>query len=120
MAGKNRNNFCGSPAHSVSRRSFLGGTLAGAAAITADMTQLDLFKQAESIETSSRVYEFGSISGAGDELRSVFAAIGKLSGPEIKVGQTENELTVKATGAQHAVIAAVIDAMKAAANQDPH
>lgn len=45
MAGKKRNNFCGSPAHSVSRRAFLGGALAGTAALTADMTQLDLFQQ---------------------------------------------------------------------------
>ena len=82
--------------------------------------QLDLFNRAEAIERTSRTYEFGSISGAGKELRAALAAIAKLSGPKITVRQTESELTVNATKEQHAVVAAVIDAMKAAASLDPH
>src|SRR6516225_3464532 len=34
--------FCGSPDHAISRRGFLGGTLAAGAGIFADMTQLDI------------------------------------------------------------------------------
>lgn len=43
MSGKNW--FCGSPEHAVSRRSFMGGAMAGAAALTAaDMTVLDVLQ----------------------------------------------------------------------------
>ncbi len=36
--------FCGSPAHAVNRRSFLGAAAAGAAALSADMTLLNVLK----------------------------------------------------------------------------
>ena len=39
------NRFCGSSAHAVSRRGFLGGTLAAGAAAFADMTQLEVFSK---------------------------------------------------------------------------
>jgi len=45
MSDKTRQQFCGSSAHPVSRRKFLGGALtAGAATVAADMTVLDAFK----------------------------------------------------------------------------
>ncbi len=44
MARNTRSWFCGSPEHPLSRRSFLGGTLAGSAALAAGMTQLDVLK----------------------------------------------------------------------------
>src|SRR5713101_3611336 len=39
---KPRNFFCGSADHALSRRGFFGAMAAGAAAIAADMTQLDV------------------------------------------------------------------------------
>jgi hypothetical protein len=42
MAGHRRDRFCGSPDHAVSRRGFLGMAAAGATALAADMTQLDV------------------------------------------------------------------------------
>jgi hypothetical protein len=45
MSSTRRLSFCGSPVHSLNRRSFLGGLAAGAAAFAADMTALDALKQ---------------------------------------------------------------------------
>ena len=45
MAEKGRNSFCGSPAHALDRRRFLGTMAAGAAAFAADMTVLDLLRE---------------------------------------------------------------------------
>jgi hypothetical protein len=42
-----RNFFCGSPEHGVSRRAFLGGTLAAGASAFADMTRLDALANPE-------------------------------------------------------------------------
>src|SRR5712691_8215085 len=42
MAGKLRHNFCGSPEHAMHRRTFLGTMAAGAAAVAADMTGLNV------------------------------------------------------------------------------
>ena len=40
-----RRTFCGSPDHALDRRRFLGTMAAGAAALAADMTVLDVLKQ---------------------------------------------------------------------------
>jgi hypothetical protein len=45
MAETGRNSFCGSPAHALDRRRFLGTMAAGAAAFAADMTALDVLKE---------------------------------------------------------------------------
>ena len=46
MGSRKQRNFCGSTEHAVSRRGFLGGAMAGAAAFTtADMTCLDLLQE---------------------------------------------------------------------------
>ena len=45
MAGRRRDNFCGSPDHAVDRRRFLGAMAAGAAAFSAEMSGLDVFRQ---------------------------------------------------------------------------
>jgi hypothetical protein len=45
MAEHRHSNFCGSPAHALDRRRFLGTMAAGAAAVAADMTVLDVLKQ---------------------------------------------------------------------------
>jgi hypothetical protein len=45
MAGRGRDSFCGSPAHALDRRRFLGTLAAGAAAFAADMTALDVLKE---------------------------------------------------------------------------
>ncbi|AGA31094.1 DUF1501 domain-containing protein [Singulisphaera acidiphila] len=45
MASDRRVNFCGSPAHALDRRRFLGTAAAGAAAFAADMTVLDVLKE---------------------------------------------------------------------------
>src|SRR5882672_2867526 len=45
MASDRRINFCGSPAHAMDRRRFLGTAAAGAAAFAADMTVLDVLKE---------------------------------------------------------------------------
>ncbi|MFM8275358.1 MAG: DUF1501 domain-containing protein [Gemmata sp.] len=42
-----RNSFCGSAAHAMDRRAFLGGALAAGAAVAADMTQLNALAAAE-------------------------------------------------------------------------
>ena len=39
-----RDTFCGSPEHALDRRRFLGAMAAGAAALAADMTALDVLK----------------------------------------------------------------------------
>ena len=44
MAETRRQTFCGSPEHAVDRRGFLGTLAAGAAALAADMTALDVLK----------------------------------------------------------------------------
>jgi hypothetical protein len=44
MADTRRRNFCGSPEHAIDRRGFLGSLAAGAAALAADMTALDVLK----------------------------------------------------------------------------
>src|SRR5947209_4171938 len=44
MAEKRRPFFCGSPEHAIDRRGFLGTVAAGAAALAADMTALDVLK----------------------------------------------------------------------------
>jgi len=44
MAETRRRTFCGSPEHAVDRRGFLGSLAAGAAALAADMTALDVLK----------------------------------------------------------------------------
>ena len=44
MAETRQSSFCGSPAHSLDRRRFLGSIAAGAAAFAADMTALDVLK----------------------------------------------------------------------------
>jgi hypothetical protein len=45
MTDDRRGNFCGSPAHVLDRRGFLGALAAGAAGIAADMTALNVLKQ---------------------------------------------------------------------------
>ena len=45
MPRRARPAFCGSPDHPVSRRGFLGGAIAGASALAANMTALDVLKQ---------------------------------------------------------------------------
>ena len=45
MTESRRNNFCGSPAHAIDRRGFLGTVAAGAAAIAADMTVLNVLRE---------------------------------------------------------------------------
>jgi hypothetical protein len=45
MSSDRRANFCGSPAHAMDRRRFLGAAAAGAAAFAADMTVLDVLKE---------------------------------------------------------------------------
>src|SRR5258707_15506643 len=45
MAGTQRNSFCGSPVHALSRRGFLGAMAAGTAAFAADMTRLDVLAE---------------------------------------------------------------------------
>jgi hypothetical protein len=45
MSKMQRLTFCGSPEHSVSRRRFLGSLAAGATALAADMTVLDLLQE---------------------------------------------------------------------------
>ncbi len=45
MAGRRRDNFCGSPDHAVDRRRFLGAMAAGASAFAAEMSGLDVFRQ---------------------------------------------------------------------------
>ena len=40
---RNRNSFCGSPAHSLSRRGFLGTAAAGATALATDIAGVNLF-----------------------------------------------------------------------------
>src|SRR3954451_18451905 len=45
MAETGRNSFCGSPAHALDRRRFLGTMAMGAAAFAADMTALDVLKE---------------------------------------------------------------------------
>src|ERR1700679_3865985 len=45
MAENRKSSFCGSPAHALDRRRFLGTMAAGAAAVAADMTVLDVLKQ---------------------------------------------------------------------------
>ena len=42
MIQTRRSSFCGSPAHALNRRGFLGSMAAGAAAFAADMTSLDV------------------------------------------------------------------------------
>jgi hypothetical protein len=42
MAETRRSSFCGSPEHALNRRGFLGSLAAGAAAVAADMTGLDI------------------------------------------------------------------------------
>ncbi len=44
MSHTRRHTFCGSPEHALNRRGFFGTMAAGAAAIAADMTLLDVFK----------------------------------------------------------------------------
>src|SRR3954451_126501 len=44
MTGRRHDSFCGSPAHTLDRRRFLGTMAAGAAAFGADMTALDALK----------------------------------------------------------------------------
>ena len=44
MSETRRQSFCGSPEHSLNRRGFLGSLAAGAAALAADMTVLDVLK----------------------------------------------------------------------------
>jgi hypothetical protein len=44
MTASRRHSFCGSPAHALSRRGFLGSVAAGAGAFAADMTVLDVLK----------------------------------------------------------------------------
>jgi hypothetical protein len=45
MAEKRHDRFCGSPAHALDRRRFLGTLGAGAVALAADMTALDILKE---------------------------------------------------------------------------
>jgi hypothetical protein len=45
MSNKRMSTFCGSPEHAFDRRRFLGAMAAGAAAVAADMTVLDVLKQ---------------------------------------------------------------------------
>jgi hypothetical protein len=45
MAERRRDSFCGSPAHALDRRRFLGTIGASAAALAADMTVLDILKE---------------------------------------------------------------------------
>jgi hypothetical protein len=45
MTMAHRRAFCGSPEHAISRRGFLGGAAAGATALAANMTTLDVLKQ---------------------------------------------------------------------------
>jgi Protein of unknown function (DUF1501) len=45
MANDRRRNFCGSPAHALDRRGFLGAVAAGASAFAADMTALSVLKE---------------------------------------------------------------------------
>jgi hypothetical protein len=45
MAERRRDSFCGSPAHALDRRRFLGTIGASAAALAADMTALDILKE---------------------------------------------------------------------------
>lgn len=82
--------------------------------------QLALLDRDDEGARSEKTFEIGKISGATDELRTVLTAISKLQGPKIDAKHAEDDLTVKATGEQHAVVAAVIEAMKAAASRDPH
>src|SRR5580704_6309970 len=44
MAGRQSDNFCGSPEHALGRRQFLGAMAAGAAAFAADMSGLNVLK----------------------------------------------------------------------------
>ena len=45
MAGRRRENYCGSPDHAIGRRGFLGAMATGAAAFAAGLTGLDVLKQ---------------------------------------------------------------------------
>jgi uncharacterized protein (DUF1501 family) len=45
MASTQRNTFCGSPVHALTRRGFLGAAAATAAAFAADMTRLDVLAE---------------------------------------------------------------------------
>src|SRR5262245_15619066 len=45
MAERPRDSFCGSPAHALDRRRFLGAVGASAVALAADMTALDVLKE---------------------------------------------------------------------------
>ena len=79
--------------------------------------QLALLDRGAAVDRSEKTYEFGEMRGATGELQTALAAISALRGPKIDLTQTENELTVSATKEQHAVVAAVIDAMREAADQ---
>lgn len=79
--------------------------------------QLALLDRGAAVDRSEKTYEFGEVMGATSELQAALAAISALWGPKIDLTQTENELTVNATKGQHAVVAAVIDAMREAADQ---
>jgi hypothetical protein len=75
MADKSRNNFCGSPAHPMSRRAFLGGTAVGAAAaFAADMTVLDVLKQpllAEELKRHDKRVILLWLAGGASQLETV-------------------------------------------------
>jgi hypothetical protein len=85
----------------------------------AAQAQLDLFNEAEATERRTRTYEFGVIAGVADQFGAVLSAISRLQGPPIDAEQMQDRLEINATGAQHTVIEAVIEALTAAADQNP-
>lgn len=91
MAGK-RNFFCGSPDHAIDRRGFLGSAAAlGTAALTADMTQLNVLTQpalaAEMKQQQKRVILLW-LAGGSSQLETWDPKPGAVTGGPFRAIQT--------------------------------
>jgi hypothetical protein len=87
-----RNWFCGSAEHSVSRRSFLGGAMAGAAALTtADMTILDVLQTpavAEELKRQDKRVILFWLAGGASQLETWDPKPGRPTGGPYRAIQT--------------------------------
>jgi len=87
-----RNWFCGSPEHALSRRAFLGGSLAGAAALTtADMTVLNVLRSpamAEELKARDKRVILFWLAGGASQLETWDPKPGRPTGGPYRAIQT--------------------------------
>jgi len=80
--------------------------------------QLDLFERASEAGKTTKEYDLGKAARVSDQVDDVLDALGKLQGPRIEshVYVSGSTLSVTASKAQHAVVAAMVEALAAAAS----